>query len=38
LPEPACRLTSAADLDAAIARVTPDVLALLADGVPEPRP
>ena len=25
---------SSADLDAAIARVTPDVLALLADGVP----
>ena len=28
------RLTSSADLEAMIARVTPDVLALLADGVP----
>jgi hypothetical protein len=28
------RLWSSADLDAAIERVTPDVLALLADGVP----
>jgi hypothetical protein len=28
------RFTSSADLDAAIARVAPDVLALLADGVP----
>jgi hypothetical protein len=28
------RLWSSADLDAAIARVTPDVLALLGDGVP----
>jgi hypothetical protein len=28
------RLTSSADLDAVIARVTPDVLALLGDGVP----
>ena len=28
------RLSSPADLDAAIERVTPDVLALLADGVP----
>jgi hypothetical protein len=27
------RLTSSADLDAAIERVTPDVLALLGDGV-----
>jgi hypothetical protein len=28
------RPSSSADLDAAIARVTPDVLALLGDGVP----
>jgi hypothetical protein len=28
------RSSSSADLDAAIARVTPDVLALLGDGVP----
>jgi hypothetical protein len=28
------RLWSSADLDAAIARITPDVLALLGDGVP----
>jgi hypothetical protein len=28
------RLTSSANLNAAIARVTPDVLALLGDGVP----
>ena len=28
------RFTTSADLDAAIARVAPDVLALLADGVP----
>ena len=28
------RPSSSADLDAAIARVTPDVLTLLADGVP----
>ena len=31
------RLSSPADLDAAIERVTPDVLALLADGVPRNR-
>ena len=30
----ATRFWSSADLDAAIARVTPDVLALLGDGVP----
>jgi hypothetical protein len=29
-------LWSSADLAAAIARITPDVLALLADGVPRP--
>jgi hypothetical protein len=28
------RITSSADLNALIARITPDVLALLADGVP----
>jgi hypothetical protein len=31
------RLTSSADLDAAIERVAPDVLAPLADGVPRNR-
>jgi hypothetical protein len=31
---PASKRWSSADLDAAIERVTPDVLALLADGVP----
>jgi hypothetical protein len=31
---PPTKRWSSADLDAAIARVTPDVLALLADGVP----
>ena len=31
---PATKLWSSADLAAAIARVTPDVLALLGDGVP----
>jgi hypothetical protein len=31
---PPIRHWSSADLDAAIARITPDVLALLADGVP----
>jgi hypothetical protein len=31
---PATKPWSSADLDAAIERVTPDVLALLADGVP----
>jgi hypothetical protein len=30
------RFWSSADLDAAIARITPDVLALLGDGVPRP--
>ncbi len=30
------RFWSSVDLDAAIARVTPDVLALLGDGVPRP--
>jgi hypothetical protein len=33
-PRRPSRLTSSADLNAAIARVTPDVLALLGDGVP----
>jgi hypothetical protein len=31
------RLLSSADLDAAIARITPDVLALLGDGAPRSR-
>jgi hypothetical protein len=33
-PRRPSRLTSSADLDAAIARTAPDVLALLGDGVP----
>jgi hypothetical protein len=33
---PASKLWSSADLDAAIERVVPNVLALLADGVPRP--
>jgi hypothetical protein len=33
-PRRPSRFTSSADLDAAIAHVTPDVLALLGDGVP----
>jgi hypothetical protein len=33
---PATKSWSSADLDAAIERITPDVLALLADGVPRP--
>jgi hypothetical protein len=38
LPWPACRVAppSSADLHGAIARITPDVLALLGDGVPRP--
>jgi hypothetical protein len=31
---PPAKRWSSADLDAAIERITPDVLALLADGVP----
>ncbi len=36
-PRRPSRFTSSADLDTVIARVTPDVLALLADGVPRTR-